>query len=243
MSSRHGEGAGSDAPGGDFPRWYQDLIANARIKETGTRNAHFPLLIPQSYLTPEADHVEGFARELAVVTHGDDAVLAKVREIGDRLKAAGIRVRVDDRTDTPFGRRAVDGGAQGRAVRSEVGPRDLENGTAMPARRIPGGKEPVVIESLVRLLPTVLEADQALLLTRSRARRESRTADVTTIGEAVGAAVAGGWARVPWVTLGEEGEVRPAEHAVTVRCPVAQEGAVPDADDVPGNVAVVAGAY
>jgi prolyl-tRNA synthetase len=39
---------------------------------------------------------------------GDEAVLAKVREIGDRLKAAGVRVQVDDRTDTPFGRRAVD---------------------------------------------------------------------------------------------------------------------------------------
>lgn len=128
-------------------------------------------------------------------------------------------------------------------VRIEVGPRDLDNGTAMPARRIPGGREPVAIKSLVRLLPTVLEADQALLLTRSRARRESRTTDVTTIEEAVEAAVADGWARVPWATLGEEGEVRPAEHVVTVRCLVAEGGAVPDVDDAPGNVAGVAGAY
>src|ERR1044072_2702979 len=43
---------------------------DARIKETGTENAYFPLLIPQSYLAREADHVEGFAPELAVVTHG-----------------------------------------------------------------------------------------------------------------------------------------------------------------------------
>ncbi|HEX2290485.1 MAG TPA: proline--tRNA ligase, partial [Pseudonocardiaceae bacterium] len=43
---------------------------DARIKETGTQNAYFPLLIPQSYLTREAEHVEGFAPELAVVTHG-----------------------------------------------------------------------------------------------------------------------------------------------------------------------------
>jgi prolyl-tRNA synthetase len=40
-----------------------------RIKETGHVNAYFPLLIPQSYLEREADHVEGFAPELAVVTH------------------------------------------------------------------------------------------------------------------------------------------------------------------------------
>ncbi len=40
-----------------------------RIKETGHVNAYFPLLIPQSYLQREAEHVEGFAPELAVVTH------------------------------------------------------------------------------------------------------------------------------------------------------------------------------
>jgi prolyl-tRNA synthetase len=40
-----------------------------RIKETGHENAYFPLLIPASYLRREAEHVEGFAPELAVVTH------------------------------------------------------------------------------------------------------------------------------------------------------------------------------
>ena len=40
-----------------------------RIKESGHVNAYFPLLIPESYLQREAEHVEGFAPELAVVTH------------------------------------------------------------------------------------------------------------------------------------------------------------------------------
>ena len=40
-----------------------------RIKETGHVNAYFPLLIPESYLQREAEHIEGFAPELAVVTH------------------------------------------------------------------------------------------------------------------------------------------------------------------------------
>ncbi len=39
------------------------------IKQTGHQNAYFPLLIPQSYLQREAEHVQGFAPELAVVTH------------------------------------------------------------------------------------------------------------------------------------------------------------------------------
>ncbi|MBE6309575.1 MAG: proline--tRNA ligase [Bacteroidales bacterium] len=40
-----------------------------RFKETGHINAYFPLLIPKSFLSREADHVEGFAKECAVVTH------------------------------------------------------------------------------------------------------------------------------------------------------------------------------
>ncbi|MFE5687660.1 proline--tRNA ligase [Streptomyces sp. NPDC056512] len=174
---------------------------------------------------------------------GDDAVLAKVHEIGGALQAAGIRVHVDDRTDTPFGRRAVDWELKGVPVRVEIGPRDLENSTAMLARRIPGGKEPVAVEALAALLPTVLEEDQALLLKQARERRESRTADVTTVDEAVEAAASGGWARIPWATLGEAGEAALAEHSVSVRCLVTEDGAVPDADDAAGNVAVVARAY
>ncbi|KXX72665.1 proline--tRNA ligase [Flammeovirga sp. SJP92] len=39
------------------------------FKDTGHSNAYFPLLIPKSYLSKEADHVDGFAKECAVVTH------------------------------------------------------------------------------------------------------------------------------------------------------------------------------
>ncbi|MFB8777269.1 proline--tRNA ligase [Streptomyces broussonetiae] len=180
---------------------------------------------------------------VVLAVKGDEAVLAKVREVGDRLAAAGLRVRVDDRTDTPFGRRAVDWELKGVPARVEIGPRDLEGGTAMLARRVPGGKEPAAVDALAALLPGMLEEDQALLLRQSRELREARTVEVSSVGEAVEAAVAGGWARLPWAVLGEEGEVRLAEHGVTVRCLVAEDGSVPDADDAPGNVAVVARAY
>merc|ERR1719387_262783 len=40
-----------------------------RIRATGTKNAYFPLFIPVSFLSKEAEHVEGFAKECAVVTH------------------------------------------------------------------------------------------------------------------------------------------------------------------------------
>lgn len=42
---------------------------DARFKATGHKNAYFPLFIPMSFLQKEADHVEGFAKECAVVTH------------------------------------------------------------------------------------------------------------------------------------------------------------------------------
>lgn len=46
-----------------------------KIKETGHKNAYFPLLIPYSYLMKEAEHVEGFAPEVALVTHIGDTPL------------------------------------------------------------------------------------------------------------------------------------------------------------------------
>ena len=42
---------------------------DSMFKESGHQNAYFPLFIPKSYLSREADHVEGFAKECAVVTH------------------------------------------------------------------------------------------------------------------------------------------------------------------------------
>ena len=57
-------------------------VLDGMFKETGVQNAYFPLLIPKSFLSREAEHVEGFAKEAAVVTHY-------------RLKAADGGVVVD----------------------------------------------------------------------------------------------------------------------------------------------------
>jgi prolyl-tRNA synthetase len=48
-----------------------------RIKLAGAQNAYFPLFIPESYLSKEAEHVEGFSPELAVVTHAGGEELAE----------------------------------------------------------------------------------------------------------------------------------------------------------------------
>src|SRR4026208_2477015 len=50
---------------------------DAMFKDTGHQNAYFPLFIPESFLKKEAEHVEGFAPELAVVTIGGGEELAE----------------------------------------------------------------------------------------------------------------------------------------------------------------------
>ncbi|HTB09509.1 MAG TPA: proline--tRNA ligase [Acidimicrobiales bacterium] len=50
---------------------------DTRIKATGAKNAYFPLFIPESYFSREAEHVEGFSPELAVVTHAGGEDLAE----------------------------------------------------------------------------------------------------------------------------------------------------------------------
>ena len=54
-------------------------LLDDKFKETGVQNAYFPLLIPKSFLSREAEHVEGFAKECAVVTH----YRLKTNETGD----------------------------------------------------------------------------------------------------------------------------------------------------------------
>ena len=70
--AEHGPAKGSQVirPSG-YALWERMVDEmDLRIKETGTENASFPLLIPESYFQREAQHVEGFAPELWMVTHG-----------------------------------------------------------------------------------------------------------------------------------------------------------------------------
>src|SRR3954454_8330865 len=50
-------------------------VLDKMFKDTGHKNAYFPLLIPESYIKKEAEHVEGFSPQLAVVTHAGGAKL------------------------------------------------------------------------------------------------------------------------------------------------------------------------
>ncbi len=158
------------------------------------------------------------------------------------LAEAGVRVALDDRVDTPFGRRAVDAELKGYPVRVEIGPRDLATGNVTLARRVPGSKTPVTVGSVVAEVLAALEADQKSLYDEALARRLDNTVEVATLDDAL-AATATGWARVPWSAVGVEGEAKANGQGVTVRCLVRADGSVPDSEDEGDLVAYLARAY
>jgi prolyl-tRNA synthetase len=172
----------------------------------------------------------------------DPSVLAAVSRIAESLVDRGVRVKVDDRTETSFGRRSTDWELKGVPVRIEVGPRDLENSEVTLVRRDTNEKNQARLADLPVVVPGLLDLIQQAMLHDATRRRDDRTVDVATLDEAREAAQTG-FARLPWATLGEEGEAALAEHAVTVRCLQLPDGSVPPSEDAPDVLAVVARAY
>jgi prolyl-tRNA synthetase len=179
---------------------------------------------------------------VVMVVKAGEGVAEAAAKLADELRVAGVRVEVDDRVDTGFGRRAVDWELKGVPVRVEVGPRDLTAGEVTVVRRIPGTKTPRPIGSVAGFVVDALAADQVALYDEAVARRDANIADVASIDEAV-EATASGWARLPWAAVGTEGEAVLAQSGVTVRCLVRADGGVPDSEEEPGILALVGRAY
>ncbi|MFN8025224.1 MAG: proline--tRNA ligase [Acidimicrobiia bacterium] len=181
---------------------------------------------------------------LAVRDEGD--VIERCRALADELRAAGVRVQLDDRAEVSLGRRATDWELKGVPVRVEIGPRDLAEGNATLVRRIVAEgaerKQPVALAGIVDSVQQELTAQQDVLLAQSLAHREARTVDVTTIDDAREAA-ATGFVRIPWDTLGPEGELALAGGGVSVRCLQRADGSLPEHDGEAGLTAYVARSY
>ncbi|WJK35014.1 proline--tRNA ligase [Solwaraspora sp. WMMA2065] len=177
-----------------------------------------------------------------MVVKAGDGVAEAAAKLRDALRDAGVRVGLDDRVDTPFGRRAVDAELKGYPVRVEVGPRDLAAGNAVLVRRTDGSKTPVPVADVVGAVRNALDADQQRLYDQALTLRQTRTIEVGTLADAV-AAAATGWARVPWSVVGPAGEAEVNAQGVTVRCLLRPDGSVPDSDDEPDLVAVLARSY
>jgi prolyl-tRNA synthetase len=103
------------------------------------------------------------------------AVAAGVERMRADLKAAGLRVRVDDRDNLRPGAKHYEWERRGVPLRVEFGPRDAAAGTCVVARRDTGTKSPDRVEGLASRVAALLDAMHGDMLAKARAFRDART--------------------------------------------------------------------
>ncbi len=177
---------------------------------------------------------------LLVKDEGDAASVA--RRVVDELRAAGVRVLLDDKVASSFGRRATDWELKGVPVRIEIGPRDLVNGVVTVARRDDATKESVGLDAVVGRTSELLDVVQRSMYAKALARRDAHTTEVATVADAL-EATQQGFARAPWAAIGEVGEAELNRSAVSVRCLLRADGSVPESQDEPDLLAILARSY
>ena len=179
---------------------------------------------------------------VVVLVRDEDGAGERAALLANELAGSGVRVRLDDRVETGFGRRAVEWELKGVPVRIEVGPRDLAGGTVTLVRRdVAGEKATVPIEGLGHRVRDMLAEIQTSLYKQALDRRENGTVDAADVGEAREAAQKG-FARVPWDLI-RDSETDLAADALTVRCLQTADGGIPGSSAEPGLTATVAKAY
>lgn len=112
-----------------------------------------------------------------------ETVIAKTDELFAELKKAGIRVRVDDRSDVSPGWKFNEYEMRGIPIRLELGPRDLENGVCVLVSRVTGEKKQVPLDNLAASVAEMLEEVHAQMYERALEFRESHLFDVETLDQ------------------------------------------------------------
>jgi prolyl-tRNA synthetase len=183
------------------------------------------------------------AQVVVLVVKDSPEVGAAAEALVAELTTAGHRVRLDDRTDTSFGRRSVAWELKGVPVRVEVGPRDLAEGNVTVVTRHRREKRDVALGAVAPTVDAILAAAGPELLAEATAARDARTVDAASLEEAVEAGSVG-FARVPMEALGADGEDRLAQHALSIRCLQRPDGSLAGPGDAEDDlVAVVARSY
>jgi prolyl-tRNA synthetase len=112
-----------------------------------------------------------------------DEVIAKTDELFAQLKAAGIRVRVDDRADVSPGWKFNEYEMRGIPIRLELGPRDIANGQCVLVSRVSGEKKSVTLDNLVAEVQAMLAQIHAEMFERALTFRQDNFFSVDTLDE------------------------------------------------------------
>jgi prolyl-tRNA synthetase len=156
-------------------------------------------------------------------------VLQAAAAIADDLRAAGVRVRVDDRPDYRPGFKFNEWELKGVPVRVEIGGRDLAAGAVTVARRDTAGKQQIPLPRVAVAIGEMLSDVQASLFRAARDERERRTLrDPSGYDDMIEyLRAAGGFVAASWCGRGEcEARVKD-DSSATIRCLPLTEHAAP----------------
>ena len=138
----------------------------------------------QVIIVPVAQHKEG--------------VLEKAGELYDALKAAGIRVKMDD-SDNSLGWKCAQWEMKGVPVRLEIGPRDMENNQCVAVRRDNREKVTINIDQLAASVSQVLEQVQQGLFDKAKKNLDEHTKECETLEDVkTFIETEGGFAKTKW---------------------------------------------
>ena len=171
-------------------------------------------------LPPRVAPIQAMILPIAAFKPG---VTEACNKLYEELKAAGIRVKVDDRDTVSAGYKFNDCELKGIPVRIEVGPRDLENGVVTVCRRDTLEKSTLPLEGIADALKALLDDIQETLYQQAKDFRDSHTYTVHNMEE-LEKAVDGGFAKAMW--CGEracEDEIKEKFNASSRNMPFDQE--------------------
>tara|TARA_B110000977_G_scaffold200919_1_gene293177 strand:+ start:15272 stop:17206 length:1935 start_codon:yes stop_codon:yes gene_type:complete len=175
-------------------------------------------------LPPKLAPVQVVVVPIAQKNKDKETVASAAADIVSTLKAAGIRVKLDDDTRNSPGWKFNFWEMKGVPIRIEVGPKDVEKNACVVARRDKPGKEgkefgvSVEAGSLVEKIESTLDEVQANLLVEAKAFRDANIVDVTSYDELKAAIVDGKWARGGWEGSDEQEKEIKEETGATIRC-------------------------
>jgi len=165
-----------------------------------------------------------------VLARSDDGAGEAAAALAAELQGTGLRVELDARTDTSFGRRVVDWELKGVPLRVEVGPRDLAQGEVVLARRDTGTKTSVPLAGVAVAAAEALDAIHDALFSEAADLRQAHTVEAATLEEAQSAA-GSGFAVVPLSVLGTDGETTLNRAGISIRCIQTADGGLSGPED------------